>query len=64
MAKGREQSIEVRAKVAHIQPGTLQYRSEGERFTHTGELYKHVTPVKGGAEQPAAEPQGEEQAAE
>ena len=41
-----QQSVEVRAKRAHLQPGTHQYRAEGETFTHTGELYKHVEPVR------------------
>jgi hypothetical protein len=35
---------EVRAKVAHTQPGTLTYREEGDVFVHEGELYEHVEP--------------------
>lgn len=39
-------AINVRAKVAHTQPGTLTYRAEGDEFIHRGELYKHVEEVK------------------
>lgn len=38
----REKTVEVRAKVAHTQPGTQIYRAAGEVFTHTGAIYKHV----------------------
>lgn len=39
----------VRAKVAHTQPVSLTYRSEGEEFEHNGKLYEHVEAVKGSA---------------
>lgn len=38
----------VKSKVAHIQPGTLAYREEGEQFEHDGKPYKHVEVVKPG----------------
>lgn len=41
MAKAKA-PIQVRAKVAHTEPGTQTYRSDGEVFEHRGELYKHV----------------------
>jgi hypothetical protein len=37
---------QVRAVVAHIQPGTLEYRDEGEEFVYDGKPYKHVEVVK------------------
>jgi hypothetical protein len=42
MAERREKAIEVRAIVAHLEPGTHTYRSEGEKFSYAGKLYKHV----------------------
>lgn len=39
--------MQVKAKVAHLQPGTNAYRFEGEQFEHEGKIYKHVEPVKG-----------------
>lgn len=36
----------VKAKVAHMEPPTGTYRSEGEEFDHDGPLYKHVDAVK------------------
>lgn len=53
----KKQALEVRARTAHTEPGTQTYRAEGERFTHVGEMYKHVEAVK-------AAPQGEPETAE
>lgn len=36
----------VKSKVAHIQPGSLEYREEGEQFDLEGALYKHVEVFK------------------
>lgn len=38
--------MDVRAKVTHTQPGTQEYRREGEVFDHQGKLYKHVEAVQ------------------
>ncbi len=37
--------MRVRATVAHIEPGSLTYRNEGEVFDHEGKIYKHVEKV-------------------
>lgn len=45
----------VRAISAHTQPGTGQYRAEGEKFEHSGKLYKHVEKAKGQDPEPEAD---------
>lgn len=56
---------QVKAKVTHIQPGTLFYREEGEEFEHDGKPYKHVevvkAPAKGRAKPEEAETSPEEE---
>lgn len=37
--------MQVTAKVTHIQPGSLVYRTEGEQFEHDGP-YEYVEEVK------------------
>ena len=39
-------AVQVRAKVAHTQPGSLTYREKGDEFSHIGEPYEHVELVK------------------
>jgi hypothetical protein len=51
----KKKVIQVRAKVDHTQPGTHFYRVAGEKFSHQGEAYEHVEPVKGGVEDEAPE---------
>lgn len=53
----KEKAIEVRATVAHTQPGTHAFRNAGDKFTHVGKLYEHVELVDAGS---ADEPESEE----
>lgn len=52
--------MRVIAKVAHIQPGTLVYRAEGDVFDHDGKIYKHVEKVVVEKQKPAAAEEDEE----